>query len=150
MSTGLHVAHLRARAERKIRFVSGPSMTVHKGRPVKKGLAACVSLLGRATTLGVIACSRSRRTWHVREEAGSCHDQWSADGLLTGSCLIGSRKHAATRCACALTNGRFRWRAKGKPEAKGSRKYRRRRPRTAQLGRMFTMQAQRTCSPKLV
>ena len=40
---------------------------------MKKGPAACVSLLGSATPLAVIACSRSRLIWHVREEAGK-HD----------------------------------------------------------------------------
>ena len=40
---------------------------------MRNGPAACVSLLGSATPLAVIACSRSRPTWHVREEAGR-HD----------------------------------------------------------------------------
>ena len=47
--TDLRGAQLRARRCGRIRCVSGQSMTVHKGRPVKKGPAACVGLLGSAT-----------------------------------------------------------------------------------------------------
>ena len=41
-------------------------------------------------------------------------------------------------------------RAKRKPEATGSRKYRKRRTRTAQLGGKFTMQAPAYLQPKVV
>ena len=73
MSTGLHVAHLRARRGGKHVVCVCTARDRAHGRPAMKGRAACVSLLGECHPLAVIACRRKRLTWHVREEAGR-HD----------------------------------------------------------------------------
>ena len=65
MSTGLHVAHLRAQRDGKHAVCVGIVHDRSQGRPVTQAPAACVSLLGSATLCGVIACSGNRLTWHV-------------------------------------------------------------------------------------
>ena len=70
--------------------------------------------------------------------------RWLADGL---DWMKKEHRDAVRIC---IDNGRFRWRSKTKPEAKVSRKYRKKRPSSAQLGGKFTMQAPAHLQPKVV
>ena len=72
--------------------------------------------------------------------------RWLVDRLVSDR----MKKEPRDAVRICVSNGRFRWRAKRKPEAKGSRKYRKRRPRTAQLGGKFIMQAPAHLQSKVV
>ena len=133
MSTGLHVAHLRARRGGKCAVLR---RYWRRELSVNAAWTACATLsyIARMRWFSTTLCHRPVEC------------RWLVDKLVS-DWMKKEHRDAVRIC---IDTGRFRWRAKRRPEAKGSRKCRKRRTRRAQLGGKFTMQAPAHLQPKVV